>query len=291
MSVLDTFTQLRSHLERCRILLDTLAAEEMPREVEEHIAAMQESVRTTIIRNIKSVVNYKNDKKIPITSTFPVAAEVIKESVGYSGDLEVADAAEEECKRKTAVIISAKRTPVRYHIDPMLNKLVQAYCEMGGVSLHKLIKPFKLDPPKLEMIDLLTFIQEIKTIREQKGMYSDCAVYAHLCNYSAIYVGIARIEFRGQTFPDLRSAIESRLNEHRNWPSNAVKANWTALNKVITCMFYLPGDKEDENLITQLLTHCVGEEKVRGGDHTFIGPYDFPLSTVFDIKYKLLKRS
>ena len=296
MSVLDTFAQLRSHLERCRILLDTLAAEEMPREVEDHIAAMQESVRTTIIRNIKSVVNYKNDKKIPITSTFPVAAEVIKESVEYCGDLEVADKELEELHRKCKDAQAAKPGPksfekVQHHPDTRLNKIMQVAIEMGGLPIEKYIPKFKMEKPPMELWDIYTFIQQLKTKRENSGRKYETGVYAHLCEHGTVYVGLSKLDHMGNGIKTVEESVRMRLASHRNWHECSRKAYMTGLFRVLSMLFYFPGDKNDEDLLVYLLNECLPKFRVRGGQFAGIGVTSIPSMDVSEIKYKLLENS
>lgn len=95
----------------------------------------------------------------------------------------------------------------------------------------------------------------------------------------------------GSEYKTYYDAIMNRIYEHRNWPSSAVKANWTAIYKVCSLLFYLPGDEEDENLITQLIEKCVGPYHVRGGIYTNIGFVSFPEINLNEIKEKLMSRS
>ncbi len=294
MGVLDTFAQLRAHLERCRILLDELDTMELPREAEEHVTIMKESMRTTIIRNIKAVIVYKNEHNIPppSTATYPVAADVIKETVAYSGDSEVADAELEKLYNKSKEASPSKTVEkVQHHPDPRLNKIMQTAIEMGGLPIEKYIPKFKMEKPPMELWDVYTFIQELKTKRENSGRKYETGVYAHLCEHGTIYVGISRINHRGNGTTNVEESVQMRLASHRNWHESDTRANWTGLFRVLSMLFYFPGDKDDENSIVHLLHTCLPDIRVRGGSYTGLGKMEIPKLDVDEIKTRLLERT
>lgn len=280
LAMMSKLNELRSHLERCRLLVEDISLEihEIPKENAGYITDTQTLINTSIINTIKATVSYMNNHSIEVTPTIVIPADPINDYTAIESD-------EKPCEK------ASERRPIQYHPDPRMNKIVKVYCEMGGISLDKIIKPFSIPTPPIELYDIIEFTRKISLLREKNNISPSCAVYAHLCENSTMYVGTANTEFRGLKYDTLYDAVMGRLKEHRNWPSTIVKANWTAVNKVISPLFYFPGDKEDENLITLLIEKCVGSDKVRGGIYTFIGKIRFPNTTIEEIKSKLLERS
>jgi hypothetical protein len=81
-----------------------------------------------------------------------------------------------------------------------------------------------------------------------------------------------------------------RLSSHRNWHESDTRANWTGLFKVLSMLFYFPGDKDDENSLVHLLHNCLPFTKVRGGSYTGIGDIDIPNINIDVIKKQMLER-
>ena len=57
------------------------------------------------------------------------------------------------------------------------------------------------------------------------------------------------------------------------------------------CLFYFPGDKEDEDFMVQLLTACLPTTRVRGGQYTGVGDVSIPVLDVEFVKRKLMDKS
>jgi hypothetical protein len=295
MSILDKFLELRSHLERCRILLDDLYAnrediDSMDGTV--HVMGAKEDVTSAINKTIRGIVAHKNAKGITRTFPTPTPAKRIKEHKEYKGDAEIVDAATIEYERDCGIVQSEKpKSVVRYHPDPRLNKIMQTAIEMGGMPIEKYIPKFKMEKPPMELWDIYTFIQELKIKRENCGKKYETGVYAHLCEYGTIYVGIARLNHMGNGAKTVEESVRMRLNDHRNWHECSMKAYITGLFRVLSMLFYFPGDKKDEDLLVYLLNECLPKFRVRGGQYAGVGVTSIPSMDVVEIKNKLLENS
>jgi hypothetical protein len=113
--------------------------------------------KTAIFRGFESFMAYKTEHGIAMTGEPVKPAEPIKEVIEYEGDAEIVQDYLKECKMAQDAS-ERRRKPVQYHPDPKMNQIVKAYCEMGGISLEKLIKPFKLEPPAIELSDIFEFV-------------------------------------------------------------------------------------------------------------------------------------
>ena len=83
---------------------------------------------------------------------------------------------------------------------------------------------------------------------------------------------------------------KNRLADHRNNGGTIMPTCFTHIYPVISCICSFFGDKEDEDLITILMSKCVGNN-VRGGiwASPFIIP-QYPNFTIDEIKYKLINK-
>lgn len=179
-----------------------------------------------------------------------------------------------------------------------LNNILNAYSAMGGINLLYGACPFpNIDPPDIELCDILAYLTEkVKAPRLLTKKY-DFAVYILLCDNSKIYVGYAteRIE-QDLDYPDmLKAMVLSRVKQHRS----ARGSNWTFIHPCVSLLFYFPGDKVDENLTTQLIVKSIGPDHVRGGKyhegwtniHERPSDPDFTDVPIDDIKTELFNRS
>ncbi len=84
---------------------------------------------------------------------------------------------------------------------------------------------------------------------------------------------------------------KSRLADHRDNGGTIMPTNFTNMYPVISCLCSFYGDKNDEDLVTILMTKCVGNN-VRGG--VYSSPFnklpDFTNITIDEIKDKLLNK-
>ena len=111
-------------------------------------------------------------------------------------------------------------------------------CKMNGCKF-----PYHpVEKPEIEMIEISNIVSQLKNKTDKSS------VYVLICENSKFYVGYTM------------KNINEQLKEHRNNGSN-----WTCINKVIGILYHFPGDKNDENNMTLLMSKCVGEENVRGG--------------------------
>ena len=156
-----------------------------------------------------------------------------------------------------------------------------------GSSRARFINKFKLETPEIELCDIIKFIYNLKTIR-QKYQYS---VYIDLCQDSKFYVGISHSSYLDSSIEATDDNIaKSRLESHRDNGGGTMPTNFTHMYPVISCLCSFFGDKEDEDLITILMSKCVGNN-VRGG--IWASPFtkpDYPNFTIDEIKDKLLNK-
>jgi len=164
---------------------------------------------------------------------------------------------------------------------------VDTQYRLFGSSRARFINKFKLEKPEIELCDIIKFIYNLKTIRP---LY-EYSVYIDLCQDSKFYVGISHSSY-------LDSSVEvtddnmakSRLADHRDNGGSIMPTNFTHMYPVISCLCSFFGDKEDEDLITILMSKCVGNN-VRGGK--WASPFcipDYPIFTINEIKDKLLNK-
>jgi len=141
--------------------------------------------------------------------------------------------------------------------------------------------------PEIELSDIINFIHKLKTIRP---LYKS-AVYIDLCQDSKFYVGISHSKFLDSNIEVTDDNMaKSRLKDHRNNGGQFFPTYFTCIYPVITSICSFFGDKEDEDLITILMSKSVGNS-VRGGKWAspFIIP-DYPNFNIQQIKQKLLDK-
>ena len=291
---LETLNELRSHLQMCRKLLEDLDTmrmrEEIGYESSMKVAKVTEFIRLAIIDTMKATIACKQHKNIPITPHTVVLPKLIKGDHEYPGDKKIIEEEMLEDERDRQHELQKKKLCV-YHPDPVRNNFIKVYLEMGGFPIYDKIPKIILKKPEMELLDICSFIHELKERREKSGKYHETAVYVLLCEFGTIYVGLSRINYMNNGTKTHLESVMERLRSHRNWHDSPVRANWTALFKVISLLSYMPGDKEDENLITLLLSNCFNDMKVRGGDYTCLGPMEIPKNELSEIKMKLIKKS
>ena len=155
---------------------------------------------------------------------------------------------------------------------------------MLGYSNARYINKFKLEKPDIELCDIINFIHHLKTIRP----VFEYSVYIDLCQDSKFYVGISHSSYL-KSDVDITddNMAKNRLEDHRNNGGTIMPTCFTHIYPVISCICSFFGDKEDEDLITILMSKCVGNN-VRGGiwASPFIIPH-YPNFTIDEIKYKL----
>lgn len=160
--------------------------------------------------------------------------------------------------------------------------------QMMGSSLIRERSVFKTDKPEIELYEILDFIYELK--RNRVG-FNSC-VYVHQCMYDMYYVGYAE---SGYGKKGVKSTTENmmltRLEDHRNNGGTKTPTNMTHLFPVVSCIGYFPGDKEDEDVMTILMSKFAGN-KVRGGKWAspFVKP-TYPDISTEEIKRKLRNRT
>jgi hypothetical protein len=159
---------------------------------------------------------------------------------------------------------------------------------MIGYSRARYINSFKLEKPEIELCDIINFIYKLKTIRPKY----DSSVYIDLCQDSKFYVGISCSRYLDKNVEITDDNMSKcRLADHRNNGGTIMPTNFTHMYPVISTICCFFGDKEDEDLITILMTKCVGNN-IRGG--IYASPFnklpDFSNITIDEIKNKLLNK-
>jgi len=157
-----------------------------------------------------------------------------------------------------------------------------------GNNRARYINKFKLDTPEIELCDIINFINnELKPTRPK---YSN-AVYIDICQDSKFYVGISSSSYLDSSVEATdENMAKHRLESHRDNGGGSFPTNFTYMYPVISCLCYFYGNKQDEDLVTILMSKCVGNN-VRGGIYAspFIKP-NYPNYTIEEIKQKLLDR-
>jgi len=164
------------------------------------------------------------------------------------------------------------------------SELYSLFKKMGGASEVKSKICFELDKPEIELYEIINIIQELK---RRKG-FNSC-VYVHLCMDNTYYVGYADGSYlKSDIDKTYENMMLCRLSDHRKNGGTITPSNMTYLFPVVSCIGFFPGDKEDEDLMTILMSKFAGN-KVRGGKWAspFIEP-EYPNMTVEEIKNKLL---
>lgn len=158
---------------------------------------------------------------------------------------------------------------------------------MGGSSALKSKFSFNLEKPEIELYEILDIINELKKIR--KG-FNSC-VYIHQCTGDTYYVGYADSSYLEKNVEKTDENIMlNRLADHRANGGKKMPSNMTYLFPVISCLGFFPGDKEDEDLMTILMSKFAGN-RIRGGK--WASPYitpKYPEMDINEIKNKLLMR-
>jgi hypothetical protein len=157
-----------------------------------------------------------------------------------------------------------------------------------GSSLIRERGVFKTDKPEIELYEIIDFIYELK--RNRVG-FNSC-VYLHQCMYDMYYVGYAESGYgKNGIESTTENMMLTRLEDHRNNGGTKNPTNMTHLFPVVSCIGYFPGDKEDEDLMTILISKFAGN-KVRGGKWAspFVKP-KYPDITIEDIKKRLKDRN
>ena len=292
--MLEDLQQLRSQLERCRVLLRSIeTSEEACNTIYEHVTHMKLAIDGIVTRTNKCIIITKNKHSIPIEPAEVKPARLVREQVVDEEALAILQKEYEEQERaceKRRREREARRT-IKYHPDPKMHQLIKLHQEMGGVQLDKFIKPFVLPTPEMELWDILEFLNKIKRQREEKGLYNKSSVYIHLCEYGTFYVGYSTVNFQNNGTKTVEESARQRLADHRNWSECQMRANWTGLFRIVSMLFYMPGTKEDEQALTLLLHNCLSGSKVRGGEYTNIGFVDIPEVNICEIKKQLQDRS
>lgn len=149
---------------------------------------------------------------------------------------------------------------------------------MGGCPKPHLFD-LNSEKPEIELCEINAFLQRLNLTREKMNS----CVYINSCEDGKFYVG-----YCSGISDNIDNLAEYRLVQHRD---NGGNTNFTFLHRVISCNVAFYGDHEDEDLVTMLMTKCVGNN-VRGGKWAspFIELPDFSDTSVNDIKNKLLKR-
>ena len=157
-----------------------------------------------------------------------------------------------------------------------------------GCSSARYVNKFNLEAPEIELCDIINFINDkLKPIRP-KYHYS---VYIDICQDSKFYVGISNSSYLDNSIEATSDNMaKKRLESHRDNGGGICPTNFTYMYPVISCLISFYGNKEDEDLITILMSKCVGNN-VRGGIYvdSFKKP-KYPDYTIDEIKEKLLNR-
>jgi len=197
------------------------------------------------------------------------------------------------CKRRTAHLIDSSQD-LHYALQRQdsrdinaLSSMLKLSQEMMGIDMRKYDKALNFQNIE-PVIELYEIIQFIKKVSESRDTRYNSAIYINMCMNSKWYVGIS---YTTDSSPEkYENAVKKRLASHRNnGGCNGAPTNWTWIHPVISTVAYTQGNLTDENLLTQLIAKCVGEDNVRGGIWTsFTGKPTLPEMTVDQIKDAIL---
>jgi hypothetical protein len=166
--------------------------------------------------------------------------------------------------------------------------LTKLALEMGG--LPSFPQRFKLDPPEIELCEIIRFAQMLTQTRDWKKYKT--VVYIDICESSKFYVGYSDSSYLKEGAKTPYNTAKNRLNAHRDNGGGTSPTYWTHFYPVISCLVAFPGDYEDEDLMTLLVAKCVGKHNVRGGQWASgLEAQTFPKKSVHDIMKELTDRS
>lgn len=187
--------------------------------------------------------------------------------------------------------LQTHRTKNRNNLELM--RRIKLHEDMGSIEMRRGAESlnFKLLSPDIEFCDVAAFLYDVSKIRSKNY---ESVIYINALENSKYYVGISHCSknniYKG--YDKYKQATMSRLESHRDNGGGAWPTNWTWIHPVISTLAYMPGDREDENLVTLLVTKCFGEDNVRGGDWTtFHKRPEFPKMTVDEIKTAIIKNN
>lgn len=168
------------------------------------------------------------------------------------------------------------------------SKIYETMYKMCGASEIRKVISFESPKPDIELYEIIDLTHELKRIRHG---FNSC-VYIDLCANNTYYIGYSINSYLDKnTENTCENIMLSRLSDHRKNGGRKCPSNMTYLFPVVSCLAYFPGDKEDEDIMTILMSKFAGN-RVRGGKWAspFMTP-DYPDITIDEIKNKLLART
>jgi len=184
-----------------------------------------------------------------------------------------------------------KHTP-HNRIQHQLIQALDTHYNMNGINMRRYFRHlnFHIPSPEIEIYEIIQFMNNLS----RSDSY-ETAIYILALENSKYYVGIADTSFIKGKHTDSNKyeiAVKTRLNSHRDNGGGSCPTNWTWIHPVTSLCAFIQGDREDENLITLLVSKCVGEDNVRGGNWTEIhGRPSFPKMSLEEIKTAIIKKS
>lgn len=154
---LENLAQLRAQLERCKVLLYDLGEDSCKtQDVREYVGSMISEIQSVITKTNKSIVVIKNENAIPVEPVTVTPAALLQNTNLDEKELtELQKKYEKREKQRSKINAERENQKTRkYHPDPKMNQVIKIHQEMGGVNLEKLIRPFSLEKPKIEMYDI-----------------------------------------------------------------------------------------------------------------------------------------
>lgn len=133
--------------------------------------------------------------------------------------------------------------------DDLIKNIKSTSKSLHWMNLHNKLNSCKLPKekvykPEIELMEILEIVEKLKNKK------CNSYIYILICENSKFYVGYT-------------TKIIDRLDSHRG--ATEFGSNWTYFNKIISILTYFPGDIDDENNMTLLMSKCVGENNIRGG--------------------------
>jgi hypothetical protein len=152
------------------------------------------------------------------------------------------------------------------------NELTIIHNQMKGDCLKYFHKLPAYPQREYELSNVIAMMNHLN----QRRKFDDynTVVYLNLCDDSKFYVGLSNKAYLSDDSPKTAEAsMLSRLKTHRTHES--WDTYWNTLYPVITNLAFFPGTRDEENLVTLLVSKAVGQSNVCGGNWTR-QPCQFP---------------
>lgn len=163
------------------------------------------------------------------------------------------------------------------------NTLTITHNQLAGGCLKQFPKLPPFPPREYQLSNVIALMNQLNYKR--KFTDYNTVVYLNLCDASKFYVGFSNSSYIPNGIPKtaentMLTRLQSHI-EHDPWDTY-----WNTLYPVMTNLAFFPGTRDEEDLITLLVSKAVGQENVCGGSWPR-QPCTFPEFDVQDTINKL----